>query len=68
MVTFAVFGRLFLTESCLHLYFRFIISLNVLLVKFPTGFCAMAQEDFGSLFLKDTGQLRSIYGDSGNYQ
>lgn len=55
MLSFECRFRFFLTESYLHLYFRFIISLQFLLAKFPIGFCLIAQEDFDSLFFKDIG-------------
>ena len=55
MLSFEGRFRFFLTESYLHLYFRFIISLQFLLAKFPIGFCLIAQEDFDSLFFKDIG-------------
>ena len=39
-------------QSYLHPYFRFNISVQFLLVTFLKGFCLIAQECFGSLFLK----------------
>ena len=40
-------------QSDLHLYFRFNISLQFLLVTILKGFCLTAQDGFGSLFFKD---------------
>ena len=45
----------FLTESYLYSFVCFHISLQFLLVTFLKGFCLIAQEGFGSLFVKDTG-------------
>ena len=46
------FDRLFLIEFYLHSSFCFNISLQYLLATFLKGFCLIAQEDFGFLFLK----------------